>query len=699
MIRTWIYTLLFITRGVIPCQAQQLQWHQVNGPFEGQVGSLAVHGGTLFAASAGIVFRSTNMGDSWTATSIGASDLTANGTSIFATTGLGVLRSTDDGATWQDVNNGLPHDGYTTRLAANTTTVFVGVDLAVYRSTDNGESWAMSAQEVSITGIESLYANGSTILAGSWSDQGSTNLMRSSDNGITWSRADSGVAQNVFGFAGTGDTLFAADGGVVRSINNGVTWERWGKYSQYAPVVSIAILDTLVFAGSSERNGIAGYGVGVLRCSRRGDSLVPANNGIIHQDINSLAVIGGTLITGTNGGLYRSVDRGQTWLPVNHGWAPSNITALCVGDSAVFAGTDAAGVYRSVDNGNAWTQPKNGISKGNVTRFFRHGPTVFAWLAYFGLYRTTDSGESWERIDNGLGNDAYNIDAMAAQNDSIFVATSTSGVLKSTDNGATWIHRDSGLAGRYVSSFAVVGDVIVAAAGRGGMFRSTDAGESWVRTEIGLTDSTVEIVTDCDSTLIASTRQSGFFRSLDKGLSWEPLPTRLADQSWTKALVANNTTIVAVVQKYTSSWDTLFVSTDNGDTWTPQINGLPSSLIYSVALNDELIYAGVSNGGVYRADLPPTSVSSGDMARPTALSFSIAPNPVQSKFSVLFNAAGTVDLELDDLLGRCLFRSHIPSGVETRVASFDVRAFPVGTYFMTVRNMTTSQSKVLSVFR
>ncbi|MBM4162119.1 MAG: hypothetical protein FJ217_13610 [Ignavibacteria bacterium] len=90
-------------------------WQQTNGPYGGDVLSLAVSAsGNVFAGTrGGGVFLSTDNGTSWTQVNTGLTNtsvwaLAVGGTNLFAgTLGGGVFLSTDNGTSWSAANTGL----------------------------------------------------------------------------------------------------------------------------------------------------------------------------------------------------------------------------------------------------------------------------------------------------------------------------------------------------------------------------------------------------------------------------------------------------------------------------------------------------------------------------------------------------------------------------------------------------------------
>ena len=117
-----------------------------------------------------------NNGSSWTAINNGLTSNLVNtiaisGNNIFAGTYTGVFLSTNSGASWMPVNNGLPAN-VVFSIAVSGENVFAGtVYNGVFLSTNNGSSWAaVNNGFPAITDIETLFINGTTVLAGTQSN-------------------------------------------------------------------------------------------------------------------------------------------------------------------------------------------------------------------------------------------------------------------------------------------------------------------------------------------------------------------------------------------------------------------------------------------------------------------------------------------------------------------------------------------------
>jgi photosystem II stability/assembly factor-like uncharacterized protein len=140
----------------------------------GPVSSLVFNGNNLFAGHTGFsdqgIYLSTDAGVNWSAANVGLApgdaryinSLAANGTTLFAGTAGGMFRSTDNGASWQ-ASTGLPAGGIFAVIAPGST-ILAGTLQGVYVSTDNGTTWARTDTRRMI--IMSLARDGTDLYAG-----------------------------------------------------------------------------------------------------------------------------------------------------------------------------------------------------------------------------------------------------------------------------------------------------------------------------------------------------------------------------------------------------------------------------------------------------------------------------------------------------------------------------------------------------
>jgi photosystem II stability/assembly factor-like uncharacterized protein len=168
--------------------------------------------------------------------------------------------------------------------------------------------------------------------------------------------------------------------------------------------------------------------------------------------------------------------------------------------------------------------------------------------------------------------------------------------------GAPWVR--TGLVSVGITSIVASGGNIFAGKWEGGVFLSTDNGISWTAVSNGLPTSTVHSLAASGGNIFAGTVSSGVFRSTDNGVSWTAVNNGLAGYShiYINTIVINGSNIFAGTGPITvgANGGGVFLSTNNGEIWTPVNIGLSDSTIpiNTLVMNGNDIFAGTGGGGV-----------------------------------------------------------------------------------------------------
>ncbi|GAB4407292.1 MAG: hypothetical protein Kow00106_00090 [Anaerolineae bacterium] len=527
--------------------------------------------GREFDMTAGVVYRTTNGGQSWTA--IWRGDNLAryvwvdprDSNVIYISTGIfdreaansdpqrgipggeGVLKSTDGGQTWQHANNGLGnlyvgslymHPTNPDILLAGTGNNQYYANQGVYLTTDGAQSWSYVLRNDNINAVEFATSDPNIAYAAS-----AGAVYRSEDGGWTWQQV-AGSGEGGWGPPGVRagfpidlqvdprdpNRLFANNygGGNFLSTDGGRTWEVASAGYTGAQVRDIAVGPERVYAAArsglfaSDDGGITWQGLNTPPAQVMEWYVVavdPANPRHVLAASNWMGVLLGSL------------DMGQHWQPVSpstgegKGWraiafAPSNPQRVYAGTSAYFS----AGTFSD-------EMPSNGV-----------------WVSH-------DGGTTWQPANSGIMADA-NVTALAVAWDNpatVYAATGNRGLLKSTDGGASWTQN---LTGRPVLAVAVDphnANHVLAGLSFGGMRASMDGGASWSVVAAGLPPeasvSDIEFDPTTPGVIYAADRMNGVYRSTDGGLSWQTINQGLRMRSVNKlALTADGTQLYAATE-------------------------------------------------------------------------------------------------------------------------------------------------------
>jgi photosystem II stability/assembly factor-like uncharacterized protein len=192
------------------------------------------------------------------------------------------------------------------------------------------------------------------------------------------------------------------------------------------------------------------------------------------------------------------------------------------------------------------------------------------------------------------------VTSLAGGGAEIYAGTDKQDVLLSTDDGANWNRTaESILTQVTVKNIAINGsDLYAAAWGIGVMYISHDKGNSWAIKNNGITVESLQAVGIFGSRVFAGSCGSGLFVSQNNGESWSPANDGLS---------RDNTCVYdfyALGDKFYAATTTCGVAVFNEqeNTWQEMNTGLPEKRVYALAEKDGALYAGLSTMGVYRSE-------------------------------------------------------------------------------------------------
>jgi ligand-binding sensor domain-containing protein len=465
-----------------------------------------------------------------------------------------------------------PEGGYICSLAEDDSFFYAATFGPIFRMQKDDATWTPLPQNA-----YSLAINGTTLVAGT--DGGG--VARSADRGVTWERwIPLGQAHSVFCFAVNGNDLFAGtDRGVYLSTDNGARWIPKNAGQPASMVASLLVKDSYLFAGFLSS--------GVYRSTDRGTSWAPAYNGLPTDTtwLWSLAVLDSTLFAGTWWGaaVYRSTDDGMTWNPANYGLLNPDVNTLAVLGTNLFAGTHG-GVFVSNNRGDSWTRVANGPP--SIVNCLHVSGTEMLGGAMDGVFFSTNTGHTWFPVKAGLIGTLINV---FLRDGPALLAGANSGLFRSDDDGANWVKTLQAS----VTSLVVSGTNLFAGTGIG-VCRSTDGGSYWSTPKQVVVGGriTALAVIPGSSHLFAGTDSRGVFLSTNNGNSWAPVNSGLTDTT-IRCLAVIDTSL------FVGSGSGVFLSADKGASWSLVNTGLTDLPVQCFAASGGNLFAGTDDGGVF----------------------------------------------------------------------------------------------------
>ena len=632
-------------------------WSQANAGIQNLfVGALAVvDGGSLgpllFAGSDSAVHR--RMSGVWETffdQKQGVFDIQADpatrGTLYLGSERTGVWKSTDGGAGWVPSSSNLvPAQVYSLAQSADGRTLYAATSSGLYLGLDNGEFWVPG--NVSQLGIALSVAPDPTrppflFVGGAggqvvWSEDGgysyrnasnglpsenivslvtapwektyaitgSGGLFATSDHGLNWFPASSGVGEPAVSVSVDPVRswvlyLGTSGGGVYKSESGSLDWTQRNVGLTSPFVFSLAVDRTspaIVYAGTLD--GIFRSSDGAMTWTRRSAGLAAGAVTALVIDATTSGVVYASV---QDAGLYRSADGGMKWTSISGSLPVAGAMALIVNllqSSQLFTGTALNGVYRSSDEGASWRQTS---CRDDVVRAWpgdrpRKTSTLYAGSLSAGVFKSTDGSTTWTNV--GLRN--HNVFKLAIdpqRTDTVYAATS-GGVSRTANGGVTW--RDLGQPAVFVHAMVVdprdrrrvfIGTTA------GSVYRSIDAAETWDLVNTGLPAVTIYAlaIDGANGTLYAGADHRGVWRSTNDGATWTHLPGGPLDQTLVSSLTVGQDHKV-----YAGTLGIgLFVYAGGG--WTNPSAGLASPQVADVQiLGSGVLLAATFDAGLFRS--------------------------------------------------------------------------------------------------
>ncbi|MBI4534984.1 MAG: hypothetical protein HY708_01810, partial [Ignavibacteriae bacterium] len=473
------------------------------------------------------VFRSTNNGEEWTPVNNGISQLSIRSIGVNALgdllagpiSGGIVYLSTDNGETWSTQNLGL--GGSSGGVAAMTLTASGDIVAGLYlygirRSTDNGYSWVPTQFPAGTATAQSVVRSPTGALLAATT----LGIFRSTNEGESWTQLTTGLVgrwwQSAQAISGNillvGNSYYA---GVFRSTDDGASWSASNSGLINSSVYAIAINTSgHIFAGE--------HYTGVFRSTDAGQTWVHVYQKNPATSLNNLVISHeGYILAGvSSAGVIRSTNHGETWDTVLVGGGSRLIVNS---ENHIFAARFGI-VYRSTDGGGTWTQ------FGNVSIMEAHSLLQTSTGAFFVsgriqstepalIFRSTDNGATWTEVLRDSS--SYGVRTLAVNAQGHIMAGTWSSnflsgdILRSTDNGTSWAPSSTGLPPSPVSSLLVKAEGTIYAGTYGeGVYYSTDHGSEWLPFNDGLTTDDIESLSlDAGGFLYAGTSYAGVFRT------------------------------------------------------------------------------------------------------------------------------------------------------------------------------------------
>lgn len=550
-------TLVLIAANV--CWGQNF-WEPANGPLYGSVICIAFDSaGAIFAGTDhGGIFRSRDNGESWTNVSAGLLDNYKFPSGLTIPYGVYSIAASHDGQIYAS-SNGL------------------------FRSTDEGASWAKIDTTVYtdllVTPSNKLF--GLKAVSNLWN--GGVGLLNESNH--AWTTVLQGTCNYLT--LGPSGRLFVVNSGMLYStIDNGVSWraDTEGQFS-YGPR---GIHDTVVvrFSNFTPGNILFDSAGRLFTGNLIFDTVTRTWSKYYLSSYYTYIYDRTGRFMDHLGYLFVTTDQGRTWLSTDSLVDSLYATLLTFAPSGeLYAVNYCQGLERSTSGGN-WINVQHGITgltSLNSIVLTPKGNLVIGTKSFLFLYRSSNSGNTW--ITNGPALDLVNESgAIAVSPGGRLLRGTDAGIYVSSNEGDSWRYADSTMG--YIASIASTpGGTIFASTGQEGVFLSSDDGNTWIPTVQEPADSSLNnvLTTKNDEVFVGSSH--GLFRTSDQGTSWTRV---MIDSGFIFPLIETGSgKLLASTWHGYLTYDSLFSSTDNGQSWMHADSGLSCKYIGKCIVNPE----------------------------------------------------------------------------------------------------------------
>ena len=671
----------FIILGLFTTQLLFAQWMQTKGPLGGRATNVYDNGTTVFANISGSgIYKSSDNGASWS--QIEGFDflrdcrtLAGKGNELFVfNRSSEIYHTTDSGESWNKITDTTIANKYVYFLSIVGQNVYAPSPNGLYRSTDDGASWEILNDTLLTGTLRFIKSDSSFLFLGNANGQ----LLRSSDNGVSWKLLKNGSNElTTYSITFDGPKLIATNSSFPSSIyistDFGDTWtQRDGSGA------GNSAFEDLYFINGNLLGRF--YNNTFYISTDEGNSWSEIQVDTTMNYVEDIEGSGSNVFIATYGnGIYRSTDGGYTWALSNKGIIGSRINALVTKNNDVLAATEG-GVYKSTDDGDSWQRYNEGIDLSDIINIKMMNNNYYAVVSD-GIYKLDTVNNKWIK-KYYLPNNSFT--AMSINDSVIYAGFRGAGILKSTDDGTTWDTVDNGLnlgSGHYpgINSLAVLGDVVYAGTDVNGVYRSTDGGANWSEFNNGSSSNIVYDLAFNDSAIYLATND-GFYKSDINGSSWNQLYN-----SWAYSFLFYNGGI------FIGNYNQIIKSYNEGQTWDNVSDGYNSRDIYSLAVNDNYMFAASADGGVWKRPLSEV-ITSVDNSVSLPEHFSLEqnyPNPFNPTTKIRYSIpeVGTslmkfVQLKVYDILGKevatLVNKEQQPGNYEVE---FNASALSSGIYF------------------
>jgi photosystem II stability/assembly factor-like uncharacterized protein len=349
----------------------------------------------------------------------------------------------------------------------------------------------------------------------------------------------------------------------------------------------------------------------LVKLSKSDDLIL--DNIVVDQSDPKTLLVGAFVLDHPDGALFISHDSGKTFTAVEamKGQSIRALTQAPSNPKIWIAGT-LKGVYRSEDSGVHWSQisPEGSMELHEVESIAidpKDPQTIYAGTWHL-PWKTSDGGANWHNIKEGLieDSDVFSIIIDPVEPNVVYTSA-CSGIYRSDTAGALY-HKIQGIPMTARRTRVLMLDPtnhnIVYAGTTEGLYKTLDGGKTFRRMTTGdVIVNDVYVDPKNPQHVLLATDRSGVLESDDAATTFKASNTGFSQRQVSSLLVdakSPQTIFAGVVND--KNYGGVFVSHDEGATWSQQSSGLEGRDVFSLSqAGDGTILAG-TNAGIFRWD-------------------------------------------------------------------------------------------------
>ncbi len=596
-------------------------WRQTNGPYGGKITTLykTTHGVLLAGTEGAGIFRSTDNGNNWTPVNAGlynepherslsleVTAITEKGNKIYVGTNEALYISTDIGNTWQHVS-AIQTRVKTTGIVILDDDIYVSTySNGVWQSNDDN-SWAQINDGLGITFhghlldidprldpdpsslkpmyVSKLSTHGTTLVAAT-----KRGLFRKMGDKDPWTLINPVVVEHSDGVESENNSQDKPESNPSPKQDSSSDFR----------IESFASMKHLLFV-----SGYMGKKSGIFRSNDVGETwmhITPEKVKEESDDVQTIAVQGGRLYAGTYDGLvYLSDDMGDSWIPINEGLMHDDVsTVLPINDRTVFIGTSTNGVFRTTDAGDSWIECNTGIINTSVSKLEVIGDKLYTVVGGK-IVCSADGGGTWLPINDSSRQSKDGVLTICVSDGELYVDAyfGDDKFIPSHSGGegdsVYRLNRENNTLVELFTDMDLYGIVSMDVVGTTFYIGTWDSGVSKWEQKTGLTKLGLEqhhyiwLLSANSEYVIAVTGDSEIYRFKEN--RWEPIHTAEMIDGGLSDLKRVGSML------YVTTWDNgVYRSEDGGGTWTTINDGLDETSATSIGTDGTEVYVSTTTG-------------------------------------------------------------------------------------------------------